>query len=174
MLLKKMKKIFKCVMVLVLVMSTLNFAYAEDALDMSHIVFNVKGNLVEENETSYRIHIAIDIENTDSEDFLCDSIKSPLSNGVEYIEDDSSLSHLQDNQVVLLDQLINANSIHSCSYDIKLLKEEIFEGMSWFINDKEIKKIDSIEEILGQDDIEKLNDKKVSSKKISTRQNDMI
>jgi len=171
MLLKKMKKIFKCVMVLVLVMSTLNFAYAEDALDMSHIVFNVKGNLVEENETSYRIHIAIDIENTDSEDFLCDSIKSPLSNGVEYIEDDSSLSHLQDNQVVLLDQLINANSIHSCSYDIKLLKEEIFEGMSWFINDKEIKKIDSIEEILGQDDIEKLNDKKVSSKKISTRQN---
>ena len=139
MLLKKVKKIFKCFMVVVLTLTMLNLTHAEDSshniLDMNDILFNVKGRLIEQNEDVNKIQVTIDIENVGSEDFVCNSIKSKLTEGIEYIENENSLFIKEDDEIVMRDQTISAHETQSYSYDIALAKDKSFDGTSWFIND---------------------------------------
>lgn len=150
MLLKKVKKIFKCFMVIVLAMTMLNFTHAEDSsynvLDMNDILFNVKGHLLEQDEDINKIQVTIDIENVGSEDFVCNSIKSELTDGIEYIGDENSLFIKEDNQIVLSNQTISAHEIQSYSYNIALAKDKSFDEMSWVINDSKVKTINTLDE----------------------------
>lgn len=150
--LRKIRKIFAIVAIVALVFSLVLPASAEDipeesgVFDVNNISLKALGEFIETKDNKDRVKLTLEVKNNSDIDSTPLSLKASLSKESEFLKSEDSFEKDGDS-IVLKDQSIKAQETKTYSYYLNVLKGED-NSMSWFIDDKEVEKIDSLDSIL--------------------------
>lgn len=188
--LSQLKRTFAILVVFTLVFSLIIPTKAEDTnqevFDVNNISLDVEGEFLATKDNKDEVKITLDVTNNSDVDGSFASLKAKLPNDAEFVKSDDFIER-DNHDIVLENQNIKANDTKTYAYVLSVDKDSK-QAMSWYIDGNQVKKIDSLDDILvnkderdqaykdaqqtqeeNKDEPTQTSGKKVQSKKITPR-----